>query len=122
MENAKLLLIEDDEAYTEAVERYMSIFGHEVIKVAHTRSEALQALCMIKAGELSVDAMLVDANLHGDRSGADGKAIYAAWLEHGKPVPYISNSSYPARILDMPEVDADAQKDLNVMREFLEEL
>lgn len=63
MEQAKIVLIEDDEGVASVAKLALEIYGHEVIYHTETRDEAMSTLNQIEEEELGVDVFLLDGKL-----------------------------------------------------------
>ncbi|MCC6812227.1 MAG: diguanylate cyclase [Deltaproteobacteria bacterium] len=82
---ARILIVDDDAAFTRSVVRLIRTFGLSVASVAHTAEEALAACT-----ELSPDVALVDINL---RTAADGIQVGRAIANAGTTaVVYMSGA------------------------------
>ncbi|MBU2577895.1 response regulator [Patescibacteria group bacterium] len=80
-ENARVMVVENDEDWQKWIEWYLNEKGHEVALTAKTRKEALKKIetDMVKKG---VNVVTIDGNLEPNTSsGVDGQAVAKAVRE-----------------------------------------
>lgn len=98
MENAKILLAEDDEFVRRVVRRNFEDSTHEIVREESTLHGTIQALEDIRDGHLECDVLLLDGNLSRDsRDCADARIVVdlAHAYELGVKIVSISGMHMP---------------------------
>lgn len=105
MDNAKIAVFENETWAKLQIELALDDSTHEVVAAADTRAGALTVVERIAAGELAVDAVLLDGNLDSPRSDfSDARAIYdkLVWLARRPAVIGISLDPLAEQGLPIP--------------------
>lgn len=91
-DNAKVFVIDDDEATQEIIAEVLKIAGHTVAGIALNLNDALSVIPTLE--EKGVQIATVDGNLtKEDASGHDGKTIVAAIRQQAPKVKIIGLTS-----------------------------
>ena len=76
MDNAKVVVFEDDQFFRERAVRKVELGGHNVVATADTLPRALTVVEQMAAGKLACDVVLLDGNLDKTKDdGSDARAI-----------------------------------------------
>ncbi len=111
MENAKVVVMEDDPEWRGLVRDRLGDSPHVITREATNLEEALTAIDEMASGELKCDVVILDANLSPDSplDGCDGLAISAKLQGHNLGVMVLGFSSTYMRDYGI-QVDEDPTK------------
>jgi CheY-like chemotaxis protein len=109
MENAKVVLFEDNKHVIDLIHLIFNQTSHEIVAEAATRKEALDVIEHIQAGDLHADVIVLDGALDSTNPGADAKFITTVVREWKLAAKVIGFSTYPMDELGV-EVDLDVGK------------
>ncbi|MBN2536217.1 MAG: SpoIIE family protein phosphatase [Spirochaetales bacterium] len=79
----KILIVEDDNSFAQAVKKHLLAFGYEVVGIASRGKEAIE-----KAGVLFPDLVIMDVHLDGEMDGIE--AAYQIMENYGIPAVYLA--------------------------------
>jgi len=105
MDNARIAVFENETWAKLQIEMALDESSHEVVATAETRADALAVIERMAAGELAVDAVLLDGNLDSPQSDfSDARAIYdkLVWLTRQPAIIAISLDPLAEQGLPIP--------------------
>ena len=104
-ENAKLIIVEDDERWLQAFIRSLTYSGHQVLGITRTKEEALQLFEQFMASGEVVDFILLDGDLSPSSfGGQDGNALAEIARKKFLEVGILSISAFPQKWSDIPKI------------------
>lgn len=110
MDNAKILLAEDNEMERYYVKKALRGSGHEVVREAEDLQTTIDALEDIRDGNLDCDVLILDGNLSRDsRQCADAKIVTELARAYNLGLRIVGFSTYSMTSLGIP-VDIDPGK------------
>lgn len=83
MSKEKILIVEDDSLFAQAVKEHLLSFGYDVVGIASKGKEAIE-----KAGILLPDLIIMDIHLDGEMDGIE--AAYQIMEKYNIPVVYLT--------------------------------
>jgi CheY-like chemotaxis protein len=115
MENARIVVFEDQARAQDLFKKILTQAGHEVIATAQTRADAIRAV-----NEADFDVAVVDGNLDAfDEDCSDGRAITEEIRKQKHGAKIVWFSSFEADKLGI-DCDADSKKNFNAVIELIE--
>lgn len=115
MENAKILLAEDDENVRHVIRKNFADSTHEIVREEATLHGTIQAIEDIRDGRLECDVMLLDGNLSRDsRDCEDARIVVdlAHAYELGVKIVSISSMHMPDLGINVDSAPGKHQIDL----------
>lgn len=103
-ENARVLVVEDDEEWLNAIEEILESSGHRVVLTATTLKKALEVSEGLR--DKNIDVAIIDGNLGPYRyDGRDGQIVISAIRKNAPNVKTVGMSGS-----DVPGTDVDLGK------------
>ena len=118
-ENAELTMFEDSEAFLHMMKDYLKRKGHNVIATANNLEEADELVGKLIAGEIVVDAIIMDGRLLEDSEFNHGE-FYSKMLREGgvsTTIIGLSGSSAP-----WSDIDVGKMQDREVLTDTINSL
>lgn len=122
MHNAKVVVIEDQDAWRQMAKDYLEACGHTVVAEAISLNEAFGLVDKIADNEVEADVILLDGNLTQDSiDGKHAQQIAARIKERGVTSKVIGFATMYMDYYKV-KVDADSLKRMNSVAQAIEEL
>lgn len=122
MEEARVVVIEDDEMHRELARQYLAKRKHSVVAEASTVPEAFVLVDRIAASEIEADVILLDGNLTPEAyDGEDARRI-AERMSEARVTAKIIGFSLGSMEEYGVEVHADTFKDMHAVIQAIDEL